>query len=204
MKQAVIFDYGNVIDIFDPYIFFEKLSKHSKMDATEARACVSGSGFTELYEKGFITTDEYHQFICNMGFDITLDDFIEAHTNKFEANEPMHDLIRKLKSNDYQIGILSNTNQMDYDERIIRSPIIPYVDAITVSHDIEKRKPHPHMYRDILDKLLVCPEEAVFLDDMERNIDGARAVGLDAIRYDHRDHDDIVRRLRDEYGIKIK
>jgi putative hydrolase of the HAD superfamily len=44
-------------------------------------------------------------------------------------------------------------------------------------------KPDPRIYHLALDGMGVAANEAVFIDDFEKNIDGARAVGMQTIHF---------------------
>lgn len=44
-------------------------------------------------------------------------------------------------------------------------------------------KPDPRFYRVVCERLGVPPQEAVFLDDTQMCVEGARAVGMTAIRF---------------------
>jgi putative hydrolase of the HAD superfamily len=44
-------------------------------------------------------------------------------------------------------------------------------------------KPDPRIYRELCERLDLLPEEVVLLDDVEANVDGARAVGMRAIAF---------------------
>ncbi len=46
------------------------------------------------------------------------------------------------------------------------------------------RKPDPRIYQLVCDRLEVGPEEAVFLDDIGRNLKAARALGMTTIKVD--------------------
>ncbi|MPN62198.1 hypothetical protein SDC9_209945 [bioreactor metagenome] len=48
-------------------------------------------------------------------------------------------------------------------------------------------KPDPAIYHYILDLMQVKPEEAIFLDDFERNIIAANQVGIHGVRFLNRD-----------------
>ena len=41
-------------------------------------------------------------------------------------------------------------------------------------------KPDPRIYHWLLDHAEITAEECVFLDDVQRNVDGAKAVGMEA------------------------
>lgn len=57
------------------------------------------------------------------------------------------------------------------------------VDEIVYSHEAGMNKPDPRICALACARLEVLPEQAVFLDDVEACVAGARAFGLHAIRY---------------------
>ena len=56
-------------------------------------------------------------------------------------------------------------------------------DVIVVSAEIGLAKPDPRIFHLALAELGVLPEEAVFLDDMQENIEAARFVGMRGILF---------------------
>jgi epoxide hydrolase-like predicted phosphatase len=56
-------------------------------------------------------------------------------------------------------------------------------DAVVYSHEVGWMKPDPRIYRLTCERLGVAPEDSVFVDDVEANVDGARGVGMRAIRF---------------------
>jgi len=53
---------------------------------------------------------------------------------------------------------------------------------------VEKtRKPFPDFYQILFDRYAINPTTAVFIDDNLKNIVGAKAVGLNAIRFQSAD-----------------
>jgi putative hydrolase of the HAD superfamily len=57
-------------------------------------------------------------------------------------------------------------------------------DTAVLSAEIRSVKPEPGIYLRTVEALGVRPEEALFIDDRERNIRGANEVGIKAIRFD--------------------
>jgi putative hydrolase of the HAD superfamily len=53
--------------------------------------------------------------------------------------------------------------------------------VVVDSSSVGMRKPHPDIYRHTLAELGVPAEAAVFLDDMEANVDAARSLGMHGI-----------------------
>ena len=56
-------------------------------------------------------------------------------------------------------------------------------DLVVYSHGEGLLKPDPRFYRVACERLGVSPREVVFLDDTQGHVDGARAVGMAAVRF---------------------
>src|SRR5690606_39274721 len=83
-------------------------------------------------------------------------------------------LIHRLRPR-YKTGILSNawSNARDNFARLFGLDRV--VDAIVISAEEKIAKPDPRIYRLAAERLGVEPAQAVFIDDVAENIDGARA-----------------------------
>jgi HAD superfamily hydrolase (TIGR01509 family) len=51
------------------------------------------------------------------------------------------------------------------------------------SYQIGALKPDPRAYQAMLERLRITAGQCVFVDDAEQNIAGARAEGIDALRF---------------------
>ena len=69
-------------------------------------------------------------------------------------------------------------------------------DRIFASCYLGIAKPNHKIYRYVLDKMGFAPEEAIFIDDRQVNIDGASAVGIRSIRFTG--YARLVRELKNE------
>lgn len=54
-------------------------------------------------------------------------------------------------------------------------------DVIVISCEAGVKKPEPKIYQLTLEQLGIAPEEAVFIDDLEKNVKGAQAVGIKGV-----------------------
>ncbi|WP_114376877.1 HAD family hydrolase [Elioraea thermophila] len=68
-----------------------------------------------------------------------------------------------------------------YAERLY--PFLARFRAIVVSGRIGLVKPEPAIYRHALARFGLAPERTLFIDDSAKNVEGARAVGLHALRF---------------------
>jgi putative hydrolase of the HAD superfamily len=60
-------------------------------------------------------------------------------------------------------------------------------DVFVESSKLGLRKPDPRIYRHVCEALAVAPSEAVFLDDIGRNLKAARELGMTTIKVDDPD-----------------
>ena len=186
MIKAVIFDYGNVI------------SKAATGDASQELSALSGvpaSVFTSVYERfrfdfdrGLISGEEMYRQLLEE------DGYIEQANNAellkklarrdADSWRAIHDdvveWIHSLKDAGYKTGILSNMPTIFLD--LYENEIPPFVEAdfACFSCRVQMIKPEPEIYHYTLNGLDVKPEEAVFFDDVQENIDAALNLGMKA------------------------
>ncbi len=93
--------------------------------------------------------------------------------------------IRLASRHGIKLAILSNELDLFYGEDFRRKlPLLGYFDAIVDATHTGILKPDPRAYMAVCDVLSLDPAECIFVDDQERNIEGAIACGLKAVRFD--------------------
>src|SRR3989344_103301 len=105
--------------------------------------------------------------------------------NKGIKNAKLYLGIKKILGNlknKYKVGLISNTTIFEISF-IDKFGIRKYFDAVVCSHDIGKLKPSKEIFNEILLKLGVKPEEAIFIDDSEYNINKAVSYGLKGLHF---------------------
>lgn len=115
--------------------------------------------------------------------------------------EKMYDVVKTLKENGYGIYLLSNAAKDFYDNKN-DIPALSLFDGYLISADYRLLKPEKEIYFALFEKFNLKPEECYFIDDVQKNIDGARAVGMDGHCYYHGDVEILKSAMR-EKGIKI-
>ena len=117
------------------------------------------------------------------------------------VDEALVDVIRSLRPQ-YTTAMLSNAWP---DVRKVIEDQWGFADAfeeIVISAEVGMVKPSPEIYQLTLRRLRVEPEQAVFIDDFEENVEGARAVGLHAIQF--RTKQQTLRELFDLLGRQVE
>ena len=115
--------------------------------------------------------------------------------------EKMYDLIKQLKEKGYGIYLLSNASG-DFYERIPGIPALSLFDGYLISADYKLLKPEKEIYLALYEKFSLNPEECYFIDDVQANIDGAAAAGMNGHCYSHGDVE-ILKKALQENGVEI-
>lgn len=86
----------------------------------------------------------------------------------------------------FKLGILSDATS-GARERVQKHVDLSLFDAVVFSYEVGCRKPDPRIYNLTLERMGVAAENAIFIDDRPRCIEGAQAVGLHVILYEEFD-----------------
>ena len=179
MLKNIVFDMGGVLIDYDPDAFVERLNV-PKEDRRLLRQEVFSSPEWAWMDEGKLQEEEYIEILKER-----LPERLhkEMETLVLHWDEPliqiegMKELIAGLKEEGYKIYLLSNASvrQHEYWPRISASV---YFDGTLVSADERLVKPDPEIYRRLSEKFGLALSECLFIDDMERNLQGAKSVGM--------------------------
>jgi len=75
-------------------------------------------------------------------------------------------------------------------------------DLVVISSEVGVRKPSRRIYALACEGLGVRPEEAVMIDDLQQNLDGAARLGIAGIL--HTSAADTRRQLADRFGVLVR
>ena len=132
--------------------------------------------------------------------EITIEEWLPATVALFEAAgrefdpAPLYELFATLKVHDdvvvhigvlreegYKTGLITNNVKESSDAWRSLIPVDDLFDVVVDSSAVGMRKPNPAIFLHALEQLGVAPERAVFLDDAEGNLAGARRAGLHTV-----------------------
>jgi epoxide hydrolase-like predicted phosphatase len=84
----------------------------------------------------------------------------------------------------YKVGLLSNIGGDMMDGFFGLEEQRELFDEVILSGNVGIAKPDPAIFKMMLNKLGVEPQEAVFVDDSQNHIDAARQLGINCIRFE--------------------
>ena len=127
-------------------------------------------------------------------------DFCHYWNDIFWENEGMEDVLKRLKKK-YPLYLISNTNKLHFDHIKANFKILRHFKKTFASHLVGHRKPEPQIYQKVLKSIRLKPVQTVFVDDIEKFVIGAKAVGMHAVQF--RTPKQLLRDLG-KMGIKVK
>lgn len=124
--------------------------------------------------------------------------------NAYKPQEPMVTIVQKLKSHGYSLHVVSNIGPRRYRTLCEKYPEIMnlFDKAKTINNDIDNliKKPNPQFFHDYLRDYDPEHKKVIFIDDKKENVQSARSVGLQAIRF--KNPSQLICQL-DKMGIQI-
>jgi putative hydrolase of the HAD superfamily len=99
------------------------------------------------------------------------------HQDQIDGTEA---IARRLKSSGYRLFALTDNVHEIVAHLKQRYQFWELFEGAVVSAEVGMLKPHEGIFRHLIDTFGLEPAETVFFDDHQKNVDGARAVGLQA------------------------
>ena len=102
--------------------------------------------------------------------------------------EPTVALLRELRQRaGLKLYALSNMSEAIFAYLSGRHDFFKLFDGIVVSAAVKLLKPEPAIYEHLRERFELDFAESVFIDDLPRNVESARAAGLPAIQFETTD-----------------
>ena len=182
--NAILFDIGWVLVRTVDRAPRQSLAQRLGMSAADLETLVFGGESGQRAQLGQIDEAEQWVYACRqVGWPLErVTEFREQFFGGDELDATLLAYIGRLHQA-YKTGIISNA--MNGTRALIEGAwaMTPLFDAVVLSGEVGVMKPDPRIYLLALARLDVQPEQAVFIDDFQHNIDGARAVGMQGIRF---------------------
>jgi putative hydrolase of the HAD superfamily len=95
------------------------------------------------------------------------------------------ELLASLRQRGLKLYALSNISTRMFGHLESRYDFLDLFDGIVISAAIKLMKPDPGIYSHLVERFEIRADETVFIDDLPRNVESARRLGLAAIRFEN-------------------
>ena len=145
---------------------------------------VHGSASWRAAQIGQMTVEAYW---ADVGLQLGLDsNALETLKHDYFSGDLLDDTLvdyaRFLHERGHAVALLSNDSPT-LANKIAASGISDLFDPLIISANIDVMKPDLQAYKAVLEHLKCPPDDAVFIDDMLANIEGARILGIHPIHH---------------------
>lgn len=186
MIKNLLFDLGGVIMDLDRDRCVRAFEALGMRDADEFLGVYGQKGAFLALERGDIDADEFRREIRPLFDREVTDEEIDSAFNQFLTGIPQERLraLRQLRKR-YGVYLLSNTNPIMMNGFIAEEfrqeegmEMKDYFDGVVASYVAKCYKPDREIFDYACEKCGIKPEETLFFDDSQANVDAARALGF--------------------------
>ena len=189
-RTAMVFDLGGVLIDWDPKHLFRKIFKDNKKEMDHFLTVVcpqewnvqqdAGNSFSAAIEECIREFPEYS-------------DLIRAYMDRWDEMVPGEipgtvTVLAALRQAGYPLYALSNWSAETFQRIIGRFEFLKWFDEIIISGNVKVVKPDPAIYTMLLDRIQYKPQDCLFIDDSSTNVEAARQLGFQTIRFTSAEH----------------
>jgi putative hydrolase of the HAD superfamily len=189
-KKHVVFDFGGVVFQWRPSELLKRTLPHRAVDEAAAQRLVldffqNYEGDWGRFDRGTIEVPELAPLIAErLGFELgEVQAVIDAVPGELEAQRETVDLLHRLHDAGHRLYFLSNMPE-PYAVHLESSHAFfsRFTDGVFSSR-VKLIKPEPEIFELATKRFGIEPSQTVFIDDVAKNVEIARAHGWHAIQF---------------------
>jgi len=179
MINTIIFDFGGVLGTNSNLIFYETLAKHG----------ISKNKALEIWKKHWPKMkidDERIDAIWKTIKEYTtsnIENISADYNSLISVDQEMISFCKVLKQKGYKLGMLANETYDWMNIKRQKGNLDKIFDVVYSSADIKSSKPSSESYLKTLKSLNAKPEETLFIDNLNSNIEAAEKLGIKSILF---------------------
>ena len=186
-NKLIIFDWGEIVEShyenFGTSQAFNELFKvlgykNEDIDIFKSLHKYKLSSISSMEELEETYNEIKKEFDLEKDFAAFVDNYIKI-MDKIYYYKDVVEFEHSLKDKCY-IGILSNLVILD-EERINKQLNLSMYDYVFLSYKFGLKKPNKDIYEEVMKNIEFKPEEILFIDDSEKNIETAKSMGWNTL-----------------------
>lgn len=179
--RTLFMDIGGVVLCPDSG-FWEELTRDYGVPDDAEQQFYSDTGPWSACRVGQMTYEESLVTMADM-FHVDLNVITRLRQGReWILNRPMVDWLRSMKQRGYEIIVISNADT-SLEDRLDAFNIADLFDQVVNSARVKVGKPDRFIYQVALGLTASRPDECLFIDDKERNMPEANALGIQTLVY---------------------
>lgn len=184
--KNILFDMGGVLIDIERQSCVDAFLKLGFSNIDQYLGDYGQKGAFLQLEEGSISENQFYELIRDEIPEATNEEIAHAFTC-FITGMPENKLqmIEDLKSQGYRVMLLSNTNPIIFPfvcDKYFKSDgkdVNHYFEKLFLSYELGSTKPDPNIFRELIKRSGTMPEETLFIDDSQDNLDAAAQFGFE-------------------------
>jgi len=185
MIKQIIFDCGGVfVDIQFLQLMQQLTGSPEKAQDFYDKLFLADSPWLK-YDRGLCDTEEVYHLLraCLPEEDhMALRAFMDQWPHWLPTFPGMENIIDQLHEAGYKCYLLSNFSHR-FEEFLPLCPALAHLDGKVISYQVKMSKPQREIFDHAAKTFGILPEETLFVDDTERNVQSAREAGFQAYHF---------------------
>ncbi|MEW4212246.1 HAD family phosphatase [Priestia megaterium] len=182
MIKNIIFDIGNVLLNWKPEEYLKQkgiephkiLEVHNEIFKSEEWAMLDRGTITEEEAKKLIASrSNSNRHLVELAFD-----------NWYEMFTPIEEsisILKNAKNAGYKVYYLSVFHLLAFEHVTKKYSFFELFNGGIASYEAKQVKPEEGIYKLLIEKYGIEPEESIFIDDAEANVEAAKGLNFNAI-----------------------
>ena len=182
--SVAVFDLGGVLIDWNPRYLYRKLfTDESAMEYFLSSICTSDWNLQQdagrtLAEGCEVLKRQHPEHV----------EYIDAWLHRYEEMiagpiQGTVDILSELRSRGVPVYALSNWSSETFPAAQRRFDFLSWFDGMLLSGKVRLVKPDPRIFQLFLETHAVDPAQAIYIDDLTRNVEAANSVGMHGIRF---------------------
>lgn len=207
--RGLLLDYGGVLTgpVDGSFAAFEErmgIPPGRSFELLLESSRIPGGGMIGALERGEMASEEFDARLISLlreqGYTVPERGLLAELFRAVEPTGVLWDVAEQVRARGLPTGLLSNSWGTDIypRERLEAS-----FDVLVISAEVGLRKPDPEIYELACERIGLPPHRCAFVDDLPRNVEVARELGMHAILHDG-DEVAVIAQLTGFLGIEFE
>lgn len=184
-RSVAVFDLGGVLIDWNPRYLYRKLFRGDDDAMEYFLANICTSNWNSQQDAGRSLADACALLTAKYPGHTKM---IEAWRERYDEMlggpiQGMVELLAELRSAGVPIYALSNWSSETFPAAWERFDFLRWFKGIVLSGEVRLLKPDPRIYRHFCETHAVSPTEAIYVDDVKANVEGAVALGMHGVHF---------------------
>jgi glucose-1-phosphatase len=181
--RCLLLDLGMVMVDLNYDRFATCMRELTGLDPSQLQVLFAAEDLGKKFETGGLTSEQFFAEVSRRtGGKMLWPEFLDAWSSII-GRAMIPDAILADLAGNVRLWAISNTNALHFDFLSRNFTFLRHFQGVVLSHEVGALKPDPRIFHHALEKMRTDPEDVLFVDDQEANINAARELGIDAFRF---------------------